>query len=257
VREMKVARVIFVGTPALPLPVQDQIAKSLTEHDYDDDQEGLNDLLERTRDAWQAQGYFKVGIELSGVQTLEESPERRTVAITVKIDAGKQYRLEEIQFAGGALPSSSQPHPGEDLFSPEQLRAFFPINTGEIFDTHKLQTGTEQLRKAYGKKGYINFAAIPTFNINETNDSISLIVELDEGKQFHIDRVQVLGTDPQTAQALINRSGLTPGSVFDFSRLEDLKLSTNFKPERDIRRTLDEKRGTIDLTIDLRDCHLR
>src|SRR6516164_4334031 len=42
VKGMKVARLMFVGNPALPLPVQEQIANSLVEHDYDDDQESLD-----------------------------------------------------------------------------------------------------------------------------------------------------------------------------------------------------------------------
>jgi outer membrane protein assembly factor BamA len=254
VREMKVARVIFVGHLALPLAAQEQIAKALTEHDYDDDQVGLDDLIERTRDAWQSQGYFKAESELSGVQTLEENSERRTVAITVKVDAGKQYGLEEIKFVRGPSSSPGQPHPATEHFSTEELRALFPISRGEIFDTHKLQTGTEGLRKAYGKKGFINFTAVPTFNIDETNDRITIVVELDEGKQFHVGKVQVLGGEPQLAQALINDPNLTTGTVFDASVFDNLMLSQKLKPEKDVERVLDEQSGTVNLTINLSGC---
>jgi outer membrane protein assembly factor BamA len=251
---MKIARLIFVGNPAMPLAAQEQIAKALTEHDYDDDQEGLDELLERTRDAWQAQGYFKAAVKLSGTQTLEQNPETRTVAVTVKIDAGTQYRLEEIKFSGGALSNPGQPHPATQHFSTEELRASFPISRGEVFDTHKLQAGTEELRRAYGKKGFINLVAVPTFNIDETNDRITIVVELDEGKQFHVGKVQVLGGDSQLAQKLIKDSGLTSGSVFDASLLDNLKLSKSFRPEDDVERVLDERQGTVDLTIHLGDC---
>src|SRR5215813_14076940 len=50
VRGMKIARLIFVGHPAAPLAVQEQIAKSLTERDYNDDRGALDELVERTRD---------------------------------------------------------------------------------------------------------------------------------------------------------------------------------------------------------------
>jgi hypothetical protein len=46
VKEMKIARLIFIGNPVLPLPLQDQIVKSLQEHDYDDSKDGLDELLE-------------------------------------------------------------------------------------------------------------------------------------------------------------------------------------------------------------------
>jgi outer membrane protein assembly factor BamA len=253
VREMKVARVIFAGNPALPVPMQEQIAKSLSEHDYDDDQLGLDELLERARDAWQAQGYFKAGIELSGVQTLEEDPERKRVTVTLKVDAGKQYRLEEIKFGTGPSSSPAQPQPASEHFSADELNALFPISRDEIFDTHKLQTGLEGLRKAYGKKGFINLAVVPTFNIDETNDRITIVVELDEGKQFHVGKVQVLGGEPQLAQALINDPNLTTGTVFDASVFDNLMLSKKLKPEH-VERVLDEQSGAVNLTIDLRGC---
>jgi outer membrane protein insertion porin family len=253
VKELKVTQVIFVGNPAMTLPGQELVAKALTEHDYNV-AGGLDELLERTRDAWQSQGYFKTEVELSGVETLEENSGRRTVAITVKVDAGKQYRLEEIEFNDGASSSPGQARATSEQFSTELLRAFFPIKPGEIFDTHKLQAGTEELRKAYGKKGFINFAAVPTFNIDETNDRITLVVDLDEGMQFRVGKVQVLGGDPLHAQELIKNSGLTPGAVFDASRLDELKLSKNFRPGDDVERVLDEKQGTVDLTITLPDC---
>jgi outer membrane protein assembly factor BamA len=253
VKELRVTQVIFVGNPAMQLPGQELVAKALTEHDYNV-AGGLDELLERTRDAWQAQGYFKAQVELSGVETLEENSERRTVAITVKIDAGKQYRLEEIQFSGGVSSSPGQPPAASEQFSMEQLRAFFPIKPGEIFDTHKLQAGTEELRKVYGKEGFINFTVVPTFNIDETNDRITLFVELDKGKQFRIGKVQILGDNPQPAQAQIRDLGLTPGSVFDPSLLDHLKLSKTFRPEDDVERVLDERQGTVDLAIHLGDC---
>jgi outer membrane protein assembly factor BamA len=254
VREMKVARLIFVGHPALQLPAQEGIAKTLMEHDYDDDQESFDELLERTRDTWQSEGYFKAEIGFSDVQTLDENPERRTVAVTVKIEAGKQYRLEEIQFRGGASSSPGQPPAASEQFSTEHLGAFFPIKPGDIFDTHKLQAGTQELRKAYGKKGFINFTVVPTFNIDETNDRITLIVELDGGKQFRIGKIQILGDNPQPAEAQIRDLGLTPGSVFDASLLDKLKLSKTFRPEDDVERVLDETQGTVDLKIHLDDC---
>jgi hypothetical protein len=267
VKEMRVARLILVGRPALPLAVQDQIAKSISEHDYDDNQPGLDELLERVRDAWQEQGYFKAKVEHSGSQTLEESPERRTVAITVSIDAGKQYRLDEIHFAHGNWSNASRPaSPGSSLpeqqlqFTPEQLRVFFPIEQGDVFDTHKLQKGLEELRKAYGAKGFINFSSVPSFQFDETNDRIILDMEIEEGKQFHIGKINVQGLDPGMSRQLFEGSGLTPGNVFSTSRLEEFVkrnqsiLFYGDRTEDDVERRLDEDSSTVDLSFRFNDC---
>src|SRR5215471_15240516 len=52
VRELKVASLTFVGDPALPPAMMDETARSLRELDYEDNKEGLEELLERVRDAW-------------------------------------------------------------------------------------------------------------------------------------------------------------------------------------------------------------
>lgn len=265
VREMKVARLIFVGRPALPLLLQEQIAKKVDQIDYDDNQTGVEELLARIRDAWQEQGYFKVTVAHSGSQTLEESPERRTVAITVHVDAGKQYRLGELHFsdASSSNASRSNPSPGPPQqlqFTPEQLRSFFLIERGDVFDTHKLQKGLEELRKAYGVKGFINFVVVPTFNIDETSDRITLAVEIEEGKQFHIGNIKAPGLDPAISKQLFESSGLAPGNVFNTSRLEaffrknQATLPDGFRAEDDVERRTNEVNGTVDLILHLSPC---
>jgi outer membrane protein assembly factor BamA len=270
VKEMRVARLIFIGRAALPLAVQNQIAKSISEHDYDDNQEGLEELLERTRDAWQAQGYFKTKVEHSGSQALEESPEKRTVAVTILVDAGTQYRLDEVNFkqiswsntaqAGPPAPSLPQP---EGQFASEQLRAIFQIEQGDIFDTHKLQKGVEELRKAYGANGFINMSVVPSFNVDETSDRITLDIEIEEGKQFHIGKVDVQGLAPGISTQLFEGSGLVPGNIFNTSRLDEFVkrnqsiLFYGDRTEDDVERRLDVDSSTVDLSFRFRDCLAR
>jgi outer membrane protein assembly factor BamA len=263
VKEMKVAQLTFAGDSALSLPVQDEIAKSLREHDYDDNKEGMNELLERVRDAWQHHGYFNVKVEHDGSQTLAEDSESRTVAITVNVDAGKQYRLDKIHF--GNIPSNGSRRlplnpisPGQQV-TDEQLRAFFPIQHEDIFDTHKIQQGLEELRRAYGARGFINFAAVPSMEIDDLSGRITLLVELDEGKQFHLGRVEVTGLDSEVLRKLLQDSGLVPGSVFDAVRYEDFARQSqetlrDFRAEDDVERRIHEESGTLDLTFHVRGC---
>lgn len=269
VKQMQVARLIFVGTPVLPLSLQDQIAKSLSVIDYEDNTDGRNELLERVRDAWQEQGYFQAKVEQSGSQTLEEAPERRTVAITVNVGAGKQYRLGRIHFTGTVSSNVSRSDPAvprrpeqQGRFSREQLRSFFPIQQGDIFDTHKLQMGVEELRKAFGENGFINFSDLPNFEIDEASSTITVVMELEEGRQFHVGNVQAKGLDRATANWLFQSAGLVSGKVFSTSLLEaSLKqvqssLPTGICAEDDFERRLHEESATVDLLFRFKDCQL-
>ncbi len=265
VKEMKVARLIFVGHPVVPLPLQDHIAKSLREHDYDDNKEGLDELLERVRDAWQEQGYFNVKVEYSGTQFLDEDSESRTVAMTVKVDGGKQYRLDEIHFGKtpteGAGPLPSAPTVPEERwqFTAEQLRGFFPIQQGDIFDTHKIQRGLEELRKAYGARGFINFTTVPNPKIDEASDRITLLSEIEEGRQYRIGKVEVTGIDSETLRKLLQSSEIVTGNVFDLLRFEDFakqsqSILSDFRAEDDVERRINEESSTVDLVFHVRGC---
>jgi outer membrane protein assembly factor BamA len=265
VKEMKIARVTFAGDPALPPPAQVEIAKSLRELAYDDNKDGVDELLERARDAWQHYGYFNVKVEHGGSQTLEEDSESRTVAITVNVDAGKQYRLDEIHFVTISadtprrLPLVPAVPQGQLQFTAEQLRALLPVQQGDIFDTHKIQQGLEELRKAYGARGFINFTIVPSTQIDEESGRITLLVELDEGKQFRLGRVEVTGLDSEKLRKLLQDSGVVPGNVFDAVRYEDFarqsqEILRDFRAEDDVERRIHEESGTVDLTFHVRGC---
>jgi outer membrane protein assembly factor BamA len=249
-KKLEIARLIFVGDPALPLPEQEKIATALTRANWTDNQDGLDHLRERIRDAWQEQGYFKAKVKKAVTQTLEDAPYKRAVEVTVYVDAGKQYWLGEIEFRQSAHLSA------------EQLRPLFPLQRGDVFDTHKLQKGIEEMRRAYGAKGFINFSTVPLFNINETTAVVSLTIEVEEGPQFRFGQVKVLGLDPALAQKLLHESGLDTGSIFDVSRVHEffqrnrLILPKDASEIENTRRLLDQREGVVDITMDFRGCPL-
>ena len=265
VKELKVARLIFVGQPALPLSMQDQIAKSLSSEDRNDDGEAQEELVERLRDAWQQQGYFRPEVKLSGIQVLSEDADSKTVAITVNIAAGKQYRLDEIRFTTDVFNSGNRSAPlgpaeAGGQFPARELRKFFPINESDLFDTHKIQVGIEELRKAYGARGFINMSVVPTFELDEKNNRITLNLEIEEGKQYRIGEVKVVGYDPPALHLLLMKFEIVPSVVFDTSQLSGLNddiqtlLPGRFKLEEDLDRPIHEDRGTVDLIFNIKPC---
>ena len=53
--------------------------------------------------------------------------------------------------------------------TPETLmRPIFGMQQGDVFSTAKLRKGFEELRKLYGKFGYIDFVAEPTSSRSPT-----------------------------------------------------------------------------------------
>ena len=66
------------------------------------------------------------------------------------------------------------------------LRQAFAIEHDDVFDTEKIQRGLDELRKLYASQGYINFVPVPNTYPNDQTGTVTLRVDIDEGKRFRI-----------------------------------------------------------------------
>jgi len=244
---IKLSRLVFRGQTMLPLSELRLIAKSLTEQSYSDS-ELLEELPESIRDAWQQRGYFKVIVGDPLVRQLTSAHGEQRVAVSISVDAQQLYKLGRIGYAHNSA------------FSSAELRSFFPIEDGDSFDTHKLQEGIETMRKAYALKGFLYLAPIPEFDIDELHSTLTVTLELDEGKQFRLGQITVHGMDPALAERLLHESGLEAGTIFDpwlvskfFERNRGI-LPADADPFRDTVSRFDQATGIVDLTIDVFQC---
>ena len=134
------------------------------------------------------------------------------------------------------------------------MRALFPIKDGDVFSREKIATGLENLRKAYGQLGYINFTSVPGTTFDDEKKLGFLEIDVDEGKQFYVSSIDIVGADAQVLKDL----ALIPGQIYDV-RLVELFLRKHL-PEADVNdpniqhRLLNERDGTVALTFDFRSC---
>jgi outer membrane protein insertion porin family len=219
----------------------------------------LEEDAERVRDALQHEGYFKAVVEdpkttlrtINGgfrIPLFQKRP-AKVMDITIPVEEGAKYRLKAINFKNsmGLLP-------------PSRLRELFPIKDGATFDTHLVGKGIENLRKAYGAQGYINFAAVPTTDIDDEHKLITLNIDIDPGKPFYVRRIEFQG-NTTTRDRVIRRELLVQeGQLFntqawDLSilRLNQLNYFEQLKPEDDTERKLNEQDGTVDLTVKVKE----
>jgi len=112
--------------------------------------------------------------------------------------------------------------------------------------------GLENLRNAHGECGYINFTPVPSTTFNDEKKLASLEIAMDEGKQFYVSGIDILGADPQVLKDL----RFTKGQIYNV-RLVDLFLRQHL-PGADVndpriqQRSLGERNGTVALTFDFR-----
>ena len=241
--EISIAEVIFSGAFQMATPDQDEIAASIKQRTRGNSLDEVTDEgLETARADWQNQGYFKV--QVSGeARILTSTPVSQRVALSVHVDEGLRYRLAEITFKHNRAISNVG-----------VLRRFFAIDNGDIVNRDKIAKGLESLRIAYGDLGYINFTLIPNTKIDDESKLISIDIDFDEGKQFYIGGVNILGLNEPARQELLKNFPMKPGQVYNgrlfYSFLE--KYIPMF-PDG-VSRGLDEKAGTVTFTFDFRPC---
>ena len=242
-----IADLNFVGSVRMGIAEQDQIAAALKQRSYSGDSDGVaSDVEERVRRAWQEDGYFKVQVR-GNTTVLTSGPLESRVAVTLQVDEGQQYRLSGIRFMNNRAISNEQ-----------LLRSLFAIKDGDVFNVAQVSEGLEKLNATYGQFGYINFTAVPDTRINEENQTISLDVDLDEGKQFYVSSINAIGFDEHSSQDAMKDFLLKPGDIYN-QRLLDLSMERLSSPRSVTLAELlpDETAGMVVITISFRRCSVK
>ena len=216
----------------------------------------LDEDAERVRQAYREKGYFHAltGEPQTNVRnagginpfTLHPSTGKR-VDIVIPIEEGERYHLGGINFTGNKAYANVK-----------ALRAQFPVKDGDFFNATLFQKGITNLQKAYGEGGYINMVPTPIPRTDEAKKLVYLDIDIDEGKQFYVSRIEFTG-NTLTRDRVIRRELLVEeGQVYN-SRLVDLSLlrlnQLNYfdvlKSEQDVETRQNADAGTVDLLIKL------
>jgi hypothetical protein len=232
-----IAQLTFSGVVQMATTDQDQIAASVKQQAYGDSLDGATDeALERIKGGWQDHGYFKA--EVTGdVNILSSNPISQCIALSVHVEEGLQYSLGVITFEPKTIGTV------------ESLRGFFPIKDGEVFDREKIATGLENLRKAYGNLGYVNFTPVPNTKSDDENKLVFLNIDLDESKRFYLNSITILDVDEPARRELLEDFPLKRGQPFNQRLVEIFIRNHAATLPGAYASAIDDKAGIVTLTF--------
>jgi outer membrane protein insertion porin family len=263
---VKVGRIKFTGNTAIPPRIlrssmvnlrpigipHSIIFENLFARTYD--QSKLEEDTEHVLYAFRDRGYFRAEVgdpethirDDNGFSFLTFRPKHgKRIDITIPITQGGRYRLAAITFHGNKAATNTK-----------ALRSLFPQKDGEYFDSSLVGKGLDNLRKAYGQLGYINFSAVPTPKIDEAKKSISLDIDIDEGKPFYVGRIEFQGNTTTRDKVIRRELLLEEGQVYNshlwelsILRLNQLNYFNPLKIETDSETHQDQDNGTVDLLL--------
>ncbi|MGB9069923.1 MAG: POTRA domain-containing protein [Candidatus Acidiferrales bacterium] len=249
-RVVVIDSVDFDGPITLPEPARLKLVDDLKRREFDADSKWLDEVAEVSlRGTWQDLGYFKVVAKAAARDTGGDALHEH-VALTAHVEEGLQY------FQGG-LNIRSVDRDAPLVFTQEVLRHVYPLREGDLFDADKIRKSLDAYRQLYAAHGYIDFSAVPDFDVDDADRRISLTLELDQNRQFRIDQVEVDGLDPRTESIL--RSMIKPRDVFNYDLVkaffeENKALLPPDASLGDLEINRNVKEGTASLRFDFFTC---
>ncbi len=218
----------------------------------------LDEDTERVRQAYRDRGYFKALTseptthvrDAGGLNPFTLRPSKgKRIDILMPVEEGERYRLGGITFTGNKAFSNTK-----------VLRAQFAEKDGDWFNASLFGKGIEQLRKAYGEYGYINFVGTPVPRIDEAKKLIYLDIDIDEGKPFYVSRIEFTGNTITRDKVIRRELLLEEGQVYNsrlwelsILRLNQLNYFEPLKADQDSESRQNQDDQTVDLLLKLKE----
>jgi outer membrane protein insertion porin family len=170
--------------------------------------------------------------------------------LSLTIEESRQYRLNNLNAVGMKL-----------FRTPEAiLQNVFQMKPGEIFSTAKLRKGMEQIRKLYGEFGYIDMVPEPDINPQLGSDKIDLTLNVDEGKQFFVRRIDFSGNSTTRDKVIRREILIDEGDMFSTRlwelsvlRLNQLGYFEQLKENEAAEIKRDTRTNTVDITLKVKE----
>jgi outer membrane protein insertion porin family len=222
------------------------------------DSSKLEEDSERVRQVYRDKGYYNAAVETPRTQVRDEGglslltfrPNKgKRIDILLPIEEGDRYRLTAIKFTGNKAVQNVR-----------ALRGTFAIKDGDYFNATLVGKGLENLKKAYGQLGYINFGAIPKFDFDDAKKTMVMTVDIDEGKQFTVSRIEIQGNTLTRDRVIRRELMLEEGQVYNSQlweysllRLNQLDYFDPLKVDQDSEAHQDTEAGTVDLLLKVKE----
>jgi outer membrane protein insertion porin family len=219
----------------------------------------LSEDAERVRYQYQTLGYYKAVVQDPKTQIHDKNgvvwylpfktKQGKVVDITVPVEEGERFRLKQITFTGN-----------KTITNTAVLRRQFRMKDGEIFNADMVRKGIEDLRKVYGALGYVNFTSVPDTSIDEEHKLITLKIDIDEGKQFYVRRIEFQGNTTTRDKVIRRELAIEEGNLYNSQlwelsllRLNQLSYFEPLKPEQASEVHQNVADNSVDITLKLKE----
>jgi outer membrane protein insertion porin family len=211
-------------------------------------------LTEAIRPVYLRKGYLraKLGppeVRLSGNPN-QKFPDRITVFIPVT--PGEVFRWKEVRWTGNSIVSEFT------------LNALMGAKPGDVANGMEAEAAWDRVREEYGHHGYLEAKLDPVATFDEPAHTISYVVAVQEGAQFHFGKMILTGLSLAGERKLYAAWPIATTNVFDKTKFEEIlqklqshseqifgELPVHYETVGHVLQT-DSAKGTVDVLLDFK-----
>jgi outer membrane protein insertion porin family len=142
--------------------------------------EKLQGDLETLRSYYMDRGYADFRVRSTQVSI---SPDRRDVFVTISIDEGEVYEVDDVRLVG-------------DFVVPEEdLRRLVQVQPGTTFSMRQATNSAEFMKRRLAAAGYARAEVTPVPELDDETRRVSLTFYIEPDRRIYVRRVNITGTE--------------------------------------------------------------
>ena len=130
------------------------------------------------------------------------------INITIPVSEGQLYYLGEFTVENATV------------FTNNELLRAVRLETGAPFSPQRVDDAATAIREYYTSSGYLDSGARAERVPNMETRQIDVVFRVRESEKFYVESIKVEGNTKSKARVLIRELALSPGDVFDRTRME-------------------------------------
>lgn len=189
-------------------------------------------------------GYVKFRFENPVVNV---SDDKKWLYVSIYVEEGEQYRMNEFDFSGDLL------------FSKDELHSALGMKKDDVFSISGRNQDIQALTEKYQDLGYAFVNVVPKMNINDENKTIDIDYSFEKGNLVYFGEITVIGNSKTHDKVVRRELRVHEGQLFNGTNLrisrERVERLGFFQPGEVIFNTITRKGrdDVVDLEIQIKE----
>lgn len=171
--------------------------------------EKINGDLERLASFYMDQGYINFNVTSTQVSV---SPNREEVYITINVDEGELYTVNEVELAGDLVNLG------------EVMNLVLQVREGQVFSQQLVTTSSEFITRILNNSGYFFAEAEGIPSINEDDKTVDITFFVEPGNRTYVNRISFYGNTGTVDEVLRREMRQMEGAPASTTALEQSKV---------------------------------